>query len=134
MAPTIDPNVAICVENCPEKTGDPICIYDGKNSTLNTTFCYTQIATDTFGKYCYPQETEPREVIDDFLTKIEPTFRRMIGDIVKSYDILILTFVLAILAAFLITTLLRKEKGIKIAVWGSLGVSILVLELIGYYS
>jgi hypothetical protein len=58
----------------------------------------------------------------------------MVGDIVKSYDILILTFFLAILAAFLITTLLRKDKGIKIAVWGSLGMSIIILELIGYYS
>ena len=134
LAPTVDPNVAICVESCPSTTGQQICIYDGKNSTQLTTFCYTQISTDTSGKYCYPTETEPREIIDNFLSEIEPTIRRMIGDLFLSWDVILLVFIVVLFIAFGVTTLLRKEKGIKIAVWGCLGLSIVILEVIGYYA
>lgn len=83
LAPTVDLNVGMCVEKCPEKPGTQICLYDGKTENILTheNFCYTQIECDTHGMYCYPQETEPRELVDAFLSKPEAVLRRMIGDL-----------------------------------------------------
>lgn len=80
LAPTVDLNVGICVKECPSSTGKPICIYEG-TSSLPTTFCYTQIACDSIGRFCYPQEPEPRAKVDTYLSGPENVMRRIISDV-----------------------------------------------------
>ena len=80
LAPTIDPKVAMCVENCPTTTGKSICLYDGF-SLEPTTFCYTELETKTVGLYCYPDESAPRANIDSFLSQGKNMIKRLIGDL-----------------------------------------------------
>jgi hypothetical protein len=87
LTPSIDLNVAMCVEECPPTTGSPISIYeaDGVN---NTAFNYTRIQCDRIGKYCYPAEPSPRKTIDTHLSDILKLFRSVIGELfqVDSFD------------------------------------------------
>lgn len=58
----------------------------------------------------------------------------MIGDLFLSWDIILLVFIIILFIAFGVTTMLRKSKGIKLAVWGCLGLTIIILEVLGYYA
>jgi hypothetical protein len=58
----------------------------------------------------------------------------MIGDVVLGWDIILLVFIIIIFIAFGITTMLRKEKGIKLAIWGSLGLIIIILATFGFFA
>lgn len=70
----------MCVKECPQTTGKEICLYDGFNLE-KTTFCYTEIATDPIGLYCYPEESGPRAKVDSYLSNYSNLSKRLIGDI-----------------------------------------------------
>ena len=88
LTPSIDLNVAMCVEECPPTTGSPISIYETDGVTL-TAFNYTRLQCDRIGKYCYPAEPSPRKTIDTRLSDIVVLFRSVIGELflVDSSDI-----------------------------------------------
>ena len=80
LTPSIDLNVAMCVDVCPTTTGKPINMYEKDGSTL-TPFTYTRIQCDTIGKYCYPGEPTPRTRIESFLTTPIKYIKRIIGEL-----------------------------------------------------
>lgn len=80
LAPSIDLNVAMCVDECPKTTGKPIKIYERDGQT-ETPFTYTRIQSDTIGKFCYPVEPTPRSKVQTFLEDPLRYSKRIIGDL-----------------------------------------------------
>lgn len=80
LTPSIDLNVAMCVEECPTTTGKPISLYEADGQKL-TPFHYTKIQCDRIGKFCFPVEPTPRKKVDSFLTTPIRYAKAIIGEL-----------------------------------------------------
>ena len=80
LTPSIDLNVAMCVDQCPTTTGNPISMYEKDGSTL-TPFNYTKIQCDQIGRFCYPVEPTPRALVESFLTTPTKLVKSIIGEL-----------------------------------------------------
>lgn len=129
----------MCVSECPATTGSPIALYDVDGKTP-TAFTYTQIQTDRIGKFCYPVEPTPRKLVEEYLTTPLKYGKRVVGELflvtlclTKTFDVVALALVIANALSFAVLFGLRKQTSIKLVVWGSISISVLVFEIFGYF-
>jgi len=55
-------------------------LYD-VDPSKTTTFCYTQIQTITFGRYCLPTEPINRQYVDAEMSTLTNLIKRIAGDL-----------------------------------------------------
>ena len=116
LAPSLDVNVKMCVENCPNHAGMPICLYK-KDGITKTIFCYTQMDTTLQGKICLPTEPSTKK---RFLAKkweIKIIIKDLIYDFYISYDFIFMSFIICGFLSWLVISLMRRKKIIKGIIW-----------------
>jgi hypothetical protein len=98
-----------------------------------TTFCYTQIETIAYGRYCLPKEPLNKAAVDAYLSKIQNVIKRIAGDLDQSLDVMCFGLIFGLSLAVIMFVYLRKPEKIKYVIWVSIWGSFLALAAVAYY-
>ena len=108
-----------------------------------TTFCYVQIETIAYGRYCLPKEPLNKAAVDNYLSKLQHIVKRIAGDleqvfacdflIKQSLDVMCFGGILTLALAVTFFLYLRKPEKIKYVIWTSIWGSFLALGALAYY-
>lgn len=134
--PNVDLNVRMCVAECPQDTGRKICLYqrDGETLHIADKFCYTAIQTTKYGRYCVPRESETKITVDDWIVSWENIYRRALGDIAMSKDIIFVGFLVAMVLGFLVTIMMSFKFLATVWIWLSMFITMLCLGVLAGFS
>ena len=134
--PNVDLNVRMCVAECPEDTGRKICLYqrDGETLHIADKFCYTAIQTTRYGRYCVPRESETKVTVDEWIVSWENVYRRALGDLAMSKDIIFVGFIAAMIVGFLVTVMMSFKILATIWIWLSMMITLLCFGVIAGFS
>jgi hypothetical protein len=134
--PNVDLNVRMCVAECPEDTGRKICLYqrDGTSLHIADKFCYTAIQTQQFGRYCVPRESQTKITVDEWIVSWENVYRRALGDLAMSKDIIFIGFVVAMVLGFLVTIMMSFKLLATVWIWLSMIITMLCLGVLSGFS
>ena len=116
LAPSLDVNVKMCVTNCPNQAGLPICLYK-KDGVTDTVFCYTQMDSRLEGTICLPTEPSTKKRFLEKQWEFEIILKDLIYDFYISYDFIFLSFLLGGFLAWFVISLMRRKKIIKGVIW-----------------
>lgn len=116
LQPSIDMNVKMCVEFCPNYTGAPICLYE-PNGINATVFCYTQMTTEAVGSTCYPVEPFTRKRFIKSLESSTLWFVSFVKDLYISIDVIVGCMIIAPLLSLLVLKLLIRISMTKTVIW-----------------
>ena len=116
LQPSIDMNVKMCVEFCPNFTGAPICLYE-PNGLNMTVFCYTQMTTEAVGSTCYPVEPFTRKRFIKNLESSTLWFISIVKDLYISIDMIVGCMIFAPLLSLLVLKLLIRNTLTKAVIW-----------------
>ena len=116
MNPSLDMNLRMCVESCPDSTGLKICLYK-KDGVTPTTFCYTQMNTERYGSLCIPSEASTKKKFFERYFDIRRYLLIMVADLYYSWDYILISFVFMVGICFLTMELFRHKKTIIFIIW-----------------
>ena len=131
----VNVNVTMCVDKCPIETGHRLCLYhpDGVTRHQDDGFCYTSIQTTYDGRYCIPREPKTKLTIDTWVYSWENVYRRALGDLSLTMDIIVLAYAVEILVLILTLFLLSFKKTLTCCVWTSVALCINALTLMALF-
>ena len=133
--PNVNVNITMCVDKCPEDTGRRLCLYhpDGVQQHEADEFCYTSIQTQYDGRYCVPREMKTKQTVDSWLYSWENVYRRFLGDVSLTADIMVCAFIVEILLLVLTLLLLGFSCTLGCCVWVGIIVAINALNLMALF-
>ena len=131
----VNVNVTMCVDKCPSDTGRRLCLYhpDGATKHVGDAFCYTSIQTQADGRYCIPREIKTKKTVDDWVFSWENVFRRFLGDIALTADILILGYLVEVLLLIITLFLLSFTCTLSCCVWTGIVVAVNALNIMALF-
>jgi len=131
----INSNITMCIDACPEDTGRRLCLYhpDGVTKHVGDAFCYTSIQTTYDGRYCIPREPKTKITIDAWVYSWENVYRRAIGDLSLTYDVIICSFILMLIVMVVTLFLLSFTKTLTCCIWVSIILCINALNLMALF-
>lgn len=131
----VNSNVTMCVDKCPDETGHNLCLYhpDGKTRHKNDGFCYTSIQTTYDGRYCIPREQKTKLTVDTWVYSWENVYRRALGDLSLTVDLIVLAYALEILVLIVTLILLSYSKTLSCCIWISIVLCINALTLMALF-
>ena len=111
--PELTMEVALCLEGCPVlATQHSVCYYDTNHVTDVTALpCYASYTSKPFfTRYCLPAQSAAREVVLDWLYRRQQVSTRVVGDLVRGWDIVAVAdlVVIAILMMLLLGLFVGK--------------------------
>ena len=130
--PSLDMNLRMCVESCPDSTGLPICLYE-PDGTTPTPFCYTQMNTLRSGSLCIPAEASTKRKFLESYFDTQRYMMSMVMELYYSWDFQSIALVVAVLLNFVLLELIKRKRIIKFIIWLFLFLLLASFLLLAYF-
>ena len=101
---------SLCVDSCPQYyIRDYFCVYENDHVTLLSDWCWDTVESTTYGFYCIPIFDEDRRSVISYLFDPLQTFKRYVGDLILSWDAMLVAIVTSVCCSFLYLMFFRFQ-------------------------
>eukprot|EP00357_Protocruzia_adherens_P016516 CAMPEP_0115013302 /NCGR_PEP_ID=MMETSP0216-20121206/25316_1 /TAXON_ID=223996 /ORGANISM="Protocruzia adherens, Strain Boccale" /LENGTH=770 /DNA_ID=CAMNT_0002382653 /DNA_START=38 /DNA_END=2350 /DNA_ORIENTATION=+ len=141
--PIWETKLRLCHTECPLKAGPWICLYakDGQtpletpnsaNPDFPPPYCYQQIQTTYWARYCIPYEPVNRSIIVAELTTLPMTLKATAGDFERSDSLIAIGVAMSIFISWLYLQGLMDGRTSGIIVWSSIVGTVVSLSFVSW--
>jgi len=131
--------LAMCIEKCPIVSGGDICLYNTQGQSLDghelnrNKYCYIELECLTRQKFCMPFDFVLRDIVETALFSSNEVIKRLAGDLIISWDVVMIGIIMSIISAYCFMRLLSSDRWTSIIVWFSVFGSIASIGAIAFF-